>query len=129
MVRPRRVLSFSPNKPRFYPYFLSFCRYAVGKDSDYGPYKVRCNAVCLGATRTEMLEEAVSGIAKEMVANVEETFKEFSSHVPLRKVSEPAEMTGVCVSLASDDSSFMTGAVLVVDGGAPIVDAAGASIS
>lgn len=96
---------------------------------EYGPFKVRCNAVCPGATRTEMLEEAVSGVAKGMGTDVDGILARFSSHVPLRRVSEPAEMAGVCTFLASDDSSFMTGAVLVVDGGATIVDIAGASIS
>ena len=96
---------------------------------EYGPFKVRCNAVCPGATRTKMLEEAVSGIAKGMGTDVDGILARFSSHVPLRRVSEPAEMAGVCTFLASDDSSFMTGAILVVDGGATIVDIAGASIS
>ena len=76
-----------------------------------------------------MLEEAVSGVAKGMGTDVDGILARFSSHVPLRRVSEPAEMAGVCTFLASDDSSFMTGAVLVVDGGATIVDIAGASIS
>jgi meso-butanediol dehydrogenase / (S,S)-butanediol dehydrogenase / diacetyl reductase len=96
---------------------------------DYGPFKIRCNAVCPGATRTEMLEEAVSEIAKGMGTDVDGILAKFSSHVPLRRVSRSAEMAGVCSFLASEDSSFMTGAVLVVDGGATIVDVAGASIT
>ena len=96
---------------------------------EYGPSKIRCNVVCPGATRTAMLEEAVSELAKGMRTDVNEILGRFASHVPLRRVSDPREMAGVCVFLASDDSSFMTGAVLVVDGGANIVDVAGASIS
>lgn len=96
---------------------------------EYGPSKIRCNVVCPGATRTAMLEEAVSELAKGMGTDVNGILGRFASHVPLRRVSDPREMAGACVFLASDDSSFMTGAVLVVDGGANIVDVAGASIS
>lgn len=96
---------------------------------DYGPFGVRCNAVCPGATRTEMLEESVSEISKVRGTDVESLLARFSAHVPLRRVSAPSEMAGVCIFLASDDSSFVTGAVLVVDGGAIIVDVSGASVS
>jgi meso-butanediol dehydrogenase/(S,S)-butanediol dehydrogenase/diacetyl reductase len=93
---------------------------------DYGPYKVRCNVLCPGATRTEMFEDTLTEIAKAQETTVEKLLEHFSSPVPLRRVSRPAEMAGTCVFLASEDSSFMTGAVLVVDGGAVIVDVAGA---
>jgi NAD(P)-dependent dehydrogenase (short-subunit alcohol dehydrogenase family) len=96
---------------------------------EYGPSKIRCNVVCPGATRTAMLEEAVSELAKGMGADVNGILGRFASHVPLRRIADPREMAGVCVFLASEDSSFMTGAVLVVDGGTNIVDVAGASIS
>ena len=96
---------------------------------DYGPFGVRCNVVCPGATRTEMLEEAVSGMARDMGTDLESLMGRFCSRVPLRRVSAPSEMAGVCTFLASDDSSFMTGAVLVVDGGANVVDVSGASVT
>jgi meso-butanediol dehydrogenase / (S,S)-butanediol dehydrogenase / diacetyl reductase len=96
---------------------------------DYGPAKIRCNVVCPGATRTEMLVETVGEMAKDMKMDTEEIFAKFSSHVPLRRISMPAEVAAVCTFLASEDSSFMTGAVLVVDGGATIVDVSGASVT
>jgi meso-butanediol dehydrogenase/(S,S)-butanediol dehydrogenase/diacetyl reductase len=49
--------------------------------------------------------------------------------VPLRRTASPREITGICSYLASDDSSFMTGSVLLVDGGAAIVDVSGAALS
>ncbi len=93
---------------------------------DYGPYKVRCNVVCPGATRTEMFEATLTEIATAQGTTVDALLEHFSSPVPLRRVSTPAEMAGVCVFLAGEDSSFMTGAVLVIDGGAVVVDVAGA---
>ena len=92
---------------------------------DYGPFGVRCNVVCPGATRTEMFEDTVGKIAAAKGTDIETLLKGFSSPVPLRRVSAPKEMAGVCAFLAGEDSSFMTGAVLVVDGGAIIVDVAG----
>jgi meso-butanediol dehydrogenase / (S,S)-butanediol dehydrogenase / diacetyl reductase len=96
---------------------------------EYGPSGVRCNVVCPGGTRTEMMEAAVSARAGEMGTDVESLMSRFCSHVPLRRVSAPNEMAGVCTFLASDDSSFMTGAVLVIDGGSHIVDVSGASLA
>jgi NAD(P)-dependent dehydrogenase (short-subunit alcohol dehydrogenase family) len=96
---------------------------------EYGPSKVRCNVVCPGATRTSMLEESTSNIAKETGTDFEALLKKFSAHVPLRRVSDPSELASVCNFLAGSESSFMTGAVLVVDGGANVVDVSGADVS
>ena len=96
---------------------------------DYGPFKVRCNAVCPGATRTAMLEEALSPLAKTLNTDVDGVFARISSNVPLHRVATPDEISGVCIYLASDDSSFMTGSALLIDGGAAIVDVSGASLS
>ncbi len=96
---------------------------------DYGVAKIRCNAVCPGGTRTTMIEHSMAGLAKKLNKNLDGTFDYFSKNVPLRRVASPQEMTGVIVYLASDDSTFMTGAVLVIDGGAAIVDVSGAAVS
>jgi meso-butanediol dehydrogenase / (S,S)-butanediol dehydrogenase / diacetyl reductase len=96
---------------------------------DYGHAKVRCNAVCPGATRTKMLEEALTPLADVLHTDVDGVFACISSNVPLRRVATPDEISGICVYLASDDSSFMTGSVLLLDGGAAVVDVAGASLS
>jgi NAD(P)-dependent dehydrogenase (short-subunit alcohol dehydrogenase family) len=96
---------------------------------DYGPFKVRCNAVCPGATRTDMLEEALSPFGQSLKTDVDGVFACISSNVPLRRVAAPEEVTGICSFLASDDSSFMTGSALLLDGGAAIVDVAGAALS
>jgi len=96
---------------------------------DYGPAKVRCNVVCPGATRTEMLAEALTPVAKAMGTDVEGIFAKIASNVPLRRIALATEIAGICVYLASEDSSFMTGSVLLVDGGAAVVDIAGAALN
>jgi len=96
---------------------------------DYGPFNIRCNVVCPGATRTSMFTENMQEFAQLMGTNVEDIFARFMKDVPLSRVARPDEMAGICAFLASDDSSFITGTVIPVDGGAAVVDVSGAVIS
>ncbi len=96
---------------------------------DYGRYNVRCNVVCPGATKTDMFSENMEAFAKMVGTNVEDVFSRFMKDVPLPRVALPEEMAGICTFLASDDSSFLTGTVIPVDGGAAVVDVSGAVIS
>ena len=96
---------------------------------DYGPYNVRCNVVCPGATKTAMFTENMEQFAQMLGTNVEDIFTRFMKDVPLSRVARPDEMAGICAFLASDDSSFLSGAVIPVDGGAAVVDVSGAVIS
>jgi meso-butanediol dehydrogenase/(S,S)-butanediol dehydrogenase/diacetyl reductase len=96
---------------------------------DFGPAKIRCNAVCPGGTRTEMLEESLGPLTKVLETDLEGVFRCISSMVPLRRTANPSEITGICSYLASDDSTFMTGSVLLIDGGAAIVDVSGAALT
>ena len=96
---------------------------------DFGPAKIRCNAVCPGGTRTAMLEQSLGPLAEVLDTDLEGVFRCISSMVPLRRTAHPSEITGICSYLASDDSTFMTGAVLLLDGGAAVVDVAGAALT
>jgi meso-butanediol dehydrogenase / (S,S)-butanediol dehydrogenase / diacetyl reductase len=93
---------------------------------DYGPFRVRCNVVCPGGTRTPMLEKSVGELGERMGTDVEGAFKLAQSMVPLRRVATPQEISGICSYLASDDSTFMTGSVILIDGGSAVVDVSGA---
>jgi len=96
---------------------------------DFGPDKIRCNVVCPGGTRTEMLEQSLAPLKEVLETDLEGVFECISSMVPLRRTANPSEITGICSYLASDDSTFMTGSVLLLDGGAAIVDVAGAALT
>jgi len=97
---------------------------------DYGPQKIRCNAVCPGGTRTEMNRNAlVLPISKMLGTDLEGGYKFFTRSVPLRRAAEPPEIAGLCSFLASDDSAFMTGSEVMIDGGASVVDIQGATLA
>ena len=95
---------------------------------DYGPQKIRCNVICPGATRTEMNKNLVIPIAEKLGTDIEGGYKYFTKNVPLRRAAQPDEIAGLCSYLAGDDSGYMTGAELLIDGGAAIVDLQGATL-
>ena len=73
---------------------------------------IRVNAICPGITATPL---ALKGIADH--PNPEKRRNYLEEGVPLHRMAEPIEQARAVLFLASDDSSFMTGASLVVDGG------------
>jgi NAD(P)-dependent dehydrogenase (short-subunit alcohol dehydrogenase family) len=96
---------------------------------DYGPQKIRCNIICPGGTRTEMNKKLVLPISEKLGTDIEGGYRYFTRDVPLRRAAEPDEIAGLCSFLASDDSSFMTGSEVVIDGGAYVVDLQGANLA
>ncbi len=96
---------------------------------DYGPDNIRCNVVCPGGVRTPMVEHSLAGLRDALKTDLEGVFKFVSGNTPLRRFATPEEMGGICSYLASDDSSYMSGAALLVDGGVAPVDAAGATLN
>ncbi len=96
---------------------------------DYGPMGVRCNVICPGAVRTEALEATMRAFAGVLKSDVDQLLRRFSQYSPLRRPALPDEITGPCSFLASDDSTFVTGVVIPIDGGASVVDISGAVIN
>jgi meso-butanediol dehydrogenase/(S,S)-butanediol dehydrogenase/diacetyl reductase len=100
---------------------------------DYGSVNVRCNVVCPGGVATEMVKVAMEDIMakfpEKLGTDMEKMFGKVFKNIPLRRISVPHEMSGICSYLASDDSSYMTGSVLLIDGGAAVVDPNGAAIT
>ena len=79
---------------------------------DHGPQGIRVNCVCPGDVDTPMLPED----AKQRGMKWED-YLATASDRPLGRIGKPDEIARAVLFLASDDSAFVTGAVLAVDGG------------
>ena len=96
---------------------------------DYGREKVRCNVICPGSIKTEMLVGNMTSFAQMCGLEAESVLGTFSQDLPLHRVADPSEVAGLVSFLASDDASFITAAVIPIDGGAGVVDVSGAAIN
>ncbi|MEV4777274.1 SDR family NAD(P)-dependent oxidoreductase [Microbacterium sp. LWH12-1.2] len=90
---------------------------------DYGSSGIRVNAICPGWVRTPLADEEMDELVEHLeLADREEAYALVTTDLPLRRVAEPADIAAAVRFLGSDESAYMTGATLVVDGGAHIVD-------
>jgi NAD(P)-dependent dehydrogenase (short-subunit alcohol dehydrogenase family) len=76
---------------------------------EYGRYNIRVNAICPGAIETPMAQRIRQGQPPNP--------KAIQRISVLGRMAEPEEIAKVALFLASDDSSFATGAPFVIDGG------------
>ena len=72
---------------------------------------IRCNSVHPAFVRTPILDPLVDRFGAE------DAYAKLGRQIPLGRIGEPAEVAYGVLYLASDESSFMTGAELVLDGG------------
>ena len=102
--------AYSASKAALVSYTRSLA-FAHGQDG------VRANAVAPGWVRTPMSVYEMKVAAAANGSTSEDEFAALTSRIALRRVAEPQEIASCCLFLASDDASFVTGAVLVADGG------------
>jgi 3-oxoacyl-[acyl-carrier protein] reductase len=76
---------------------------------DYARKGIRCNVICPGAVETGMTKEIFASGDAEVMKAVESA--------PIGRWAQPEELAAAALFLASDEASFVNGAVYVVDGG------------
>lgn len=83
---------------------------------DYARENIRVNAVCPGDTFVDRWMEK-GYFERSNPVSIEEAMKESSAYIPMGRFGKPEEIAKAVLFLASDDSSFVTGHLLLVDGG------------
>lgn len=88
----------------------------AGLAAAYGPKGVRVNAVNPGMTLTDRLKVGIAAGAKTSNISEEEALKRANERVPLGRLAKPEEIANAVAFLASDKASYVTGAILSMDG-------------
>ena len=106
-------------QPEFIPYNAS--KGAVAQLNrclamDLAPDNIRVNAICPGAIRTRATDRHIASLGLDP----EQAYTDFGQSALLKRMGRPEEIAYGALFLASDESSYMTGAHIVMDGGATI---------
>jgi 3-oxoacyl-[acyl-carrier protein] reductase len=80
---------------------------------DLAPHHIRVNAVAPGLIYTKALRDGISALGEE----------NFTKYIPFHRFGDPQEIASVVAFLASDAASYITGALIPVDGGLGVVEA------
>jgi len=79
---------------------------------DHGKHNIRVNCVCPGDTDTQLLRNEASQLGEDL-----STFLKEAANRPLARIGIPEDIASAVLYLASDMSRWVTGTILVVDGG------------
>jgi len=82
--------------------------------AELAQYKIRVNAICPGPVSTRILDSHWFHLQEE---EAKKQKAGLAAVIPLERIAEPEDIAGAMIYLASDASSFVTGAELLIDGG------------
>lgn len=84
---------------------------------ELAPFGATANAVCPGNTLTDMVRSVAGKVGAMDGKTGEEWLQMRANDCPMKRLAEPWEMAGVVAFLASEDSRYLTGQAIEVDGG------------
>ena len=80
--------------------------------ADFVTRGIRCNAICPGTIETPSLHDRLRA-----TGDYEQALAAFKARQPMGRLGQPEEIAALALYLASEDSAFMTGQTVMVDGG------------
>ncbi len=84
---------------------------------DYAPFNIRVNCICPGTIQTPLLDNAVKQFVNQSGQEAAAVYASLDSAQPIGRIGRPEEIAKTVRFLFSDDSSFITGALIAADGG------------
>lgn len=113
------VSSIDGYKPEFSVGVYSISKAAVlmvtkSMAEELAPYNIRVNAIAPGPISTRILDSHWFHLGEK---EAKDQRRDFAKTIPLQHIAAPDEIAGAMIYLASDASSFTTGASIIIDGG------------
>jgi NAD(P)-dependent dehydrogenase (short-subunit alcohol dehydrogenase family) len=94
----------------------------AGLAAAFAPKGIRINGINPGATLTARVQEGLGAEARMTGLSVETLLERTQARIPLGRLGTPEEVARVALFLASDQASYVTGAIVPMDGGAnPVI--------
>ncbi len=93
----------------------------VGLAGVHGKFGVRINAINPGQTMTDRVKEVLAQEAKSRGVSEAKALEDMQARVPLGRFAQPEDVAYLALFLASDKASYLTGAIISMDGGAAAV--------
>ncbi|WP_269503095.1 SDR family oxidoreductase [Burkholderia sp. IMCC1007] len=85
--------------------------------ADFVERGIRCNAICPGTIESPSLEQRIADQARTRHVSADEVRQVFVARQPIGRIGSAHEVAALALYLASDEASFTTGAIHLIDGG------------
>lgn len=82
-----------------------------------GPYNILVNGIMQGYVDTERVREVAAARAQREGRSVEDVTREMEKEIPMGRLAKPEEIGELVAFLASDKASYITGSLILIDGG------------
>jgi len=85
--------------------------------ADFVEQRIRCNAICPGTIESPSLEQRIAEQARTRQVSTDTVRQAFVARQPMGRIGTADEVAALALYLASDEASFTTGAIHLIDGG------------
>jgi 3-oxoacyl-[acyl-carrier protein] reductase len=90
---------------------------------EHGKDKIRANCICPGSVHSEMFDGGIKNFQKKMAEqgkpgpSASQIMENIARGIPLGRIGEPGDVANLALFLSLDEASFISGSVIVIDGG------------